>query len=133
MVMFNGLDMGMGSLARLSNAKTRSISAENFQGDNGKGGMAVDGTGADCARDLGVGWKLSPSVEIQAGSIFTMAEIEGPGAIQHIWLTCFPSHWRNLIIRMYWDDETEPSIEVPLGDFFCNGWQERCNVNSIPI
>jgi len=131
--MFNGLDMGMGSLARLSNAKTRSISAENVNGEKGKGGMATAGTGANCARDLGVGWKVSPSVEIPAGTTLTMAQIDGPGAIQHIWLTCFPTNWRNLIIRMYWDDEEEPSVEVPLGDFFCNGWQERCNVNSFPV
>lgn len=62
-----------------------------------------------------------------------MADITGPGAIQHIWLTCFPSNWRHMIIRMYWDDEQEPSVEVPLGDFFCNGWCERSNVNSMPI
>lgn len=95
--------------------------------------MATEGTGADCARDLGIGWKVSPSVEIAPGEIFTMADIEGPGAIQHIWLTCFPTHWRNMILRMYWDEEEQPSVEVPLGDFFCNGWQERCDVNSQPI
>lgn len=133
MIGFNGLDMGLGNLARVSNAKTRSISAENFTGEKGKGGMATEGTGARSARDLGVGWKVSPSVEIPAGSTFTLAEIDGPGAIQHIWLTCSPGHWRNLIIRMYWDNEEEPSVEVPAGDFFCNGWQERCNVNSFPI
>jgi hypothetical protein len=95
--------------------------------------MATDGTGADCARDLGKGWKISPSVKIPSGSVFTMADIEGPGAIQHIWMTCFPDKWRNLIIRMYWDEEEQPSIEVPFGDFFCNGWCERSNVNSLPI
>lgn len=130
---FNGLEMGIGSLARVSDAQTRSISAENFNGEKGKGGMATEGTGADCARDLGIGWKVSPSVEIAAGATFTMAEIDGPGAIQHIWLTCFPTHWRNMILRMYWDGEEQPSVEVPLGDFFCNGWQERCDVNSQPV
>lgn len=130
---YNGLDMGLGNLSRLSNAKTRSISAENFHGEKGKGGMATEGTGAASARDLGQGWKVSPSVEIPTGTIFTMADITGPGAIQHIWLTCFPSNWRHMIIRMYWDDEQEPSVEVPLGDFFCNGWCERSNVNSMPI
>jgi hypothetical protein len=130
---YNGLDMGLGSLARLSNAKTRSISPENFTGDKGKGGMATEGTGADCARDLGMGWKVSPSVDIEPGATFTMGYIEGPGAIQHIWLTCFPTFWRNLIIRFHWDDEELPSVEVPVGDLFCNGWQERTNVNSLPI
>lgn len=130
---FNGLDMGLGTLSRISTAKTRSISAENMSGEKGKGGMAVEGTGADCARELGQGWKISPSVNIQGESTFTLAEITGSGAIQHIWLTCFPAGWRNLIMRMYWDDELLPSVEAPLGDFFCNGWCERSNVNSLPI
>ena len=102
---FNGLFMGLGGLARLSRAKTRSISAENFTGEKGKGGMALEGTGAACARDLGRGWKVSPSIKIPAGSTFTLAEIEGPGAIQHIWMTCFPKYWRSLVLRMYWDGE----------------------------
>lgn len=130
---FNGLDMGLGSLTRISNAKTRSISAENMSGEKGKGGMATEGTGVNHARDLGQGWKISPSVIIPADSTFTVAEIQEPGAIQHIWMTCSPAGWRNLILRMYWDDEPAPSVEVPLGDFFCNGWCERSNVNSLPI
>lgn len=130
---FNGLDLGLGNLYRLSPAKTRSISAENFTGAKGQGGMATEGTGAECARDLGQGWKVSPSVNIAAGQTFTVAEIDGPGAIQHIWLTCFPESWRHMILRMYWDDEDTPSVETPLGDFFCNGWCERSNVSSLPI
>ena len=55
---FNGLGMNLGNLAKLSNAKTRSISAENPTGEKGKGGMAIQGTGAGCARDLGQGWKV---------------------------------------------------------------------------
>lgn len=133
MMNFNGLNMHLGNLSRLSNAQTRSISAENFTGEKGKGGMATDGTGAAASRDLGVGWKVSPSVEILPGETFTMGDIQGPGAIQHIWLTCHPTLWRNLIIRMYWDDEQEPSVEVPVGDLFCNGWGERSDVNSIPV
>ncbi|MCC3375463.1 glycoside hydrolase family 172 protein [Cohnella sp. REN36] len=130
---FNGLDMGLGNLARVSGAVTRSISAENPNGAKGGGAQATTGTGASCARDLGIGWKVSPSVDVTPGMVYTMAEIEGPGAIQHIWLTCHPNHWRTFILRMYWDGEETPSVEVPLGDFFCNGWQERCNVNSFPI
>lgn len=130
---FNGLNMSLGNLSRLSNAQTRSISAENFNGEKGQGGMATDGTGAEVARHLGQGWKVSPSIHIQPNQTVTLADIEGPGAIQHIWLTVFPSWWRKLIIRFYWDDEVTPSIEAPLGDFFCNGWGERCNVSSLPI
>ena len=56
---FNGLSMNMGNLPRLSHAKTRSISPENFTGEKGKGGMAIEGTAANAARDLGQGWKVS--------------------------------------------------------------------------
>ncbi|WP_328592616.1 glycoside hydrolase family 172 protein [Paenibacillus cymbidii] len=131
--MFNGLGMGLGNLSLLSRAKTRSISAENPTGEKGKGAMATEGTGAGCARDLGVGWKVSPSVVVKAGTVHTMGAIEGPGVIQHIWLTCAPTAWRYMIFRLYWDGEDQPSVEVPVGDFFANGWGERINVNSLPI
>ena len=78
MAAFNGLGMTLGSLPRLSRAKTRSISAENPAGEKGRGGMATEGTGADCARDLGQGWKVSPSVVIEPGQTYTIADIEGP-------------------------------------------------------
>ncbi|GGJ08444.1 hypothetical protein GCM10010885_16950 [Alicyclobacillus cellulosilyticus] len=132
-MVFSGLGMGLGNLSRLSNAKSRSISPENLTGEKGKGGMATEGTGKHAARDLGVGWKVSPSVIVKAHQTFTLAHIEGPGVIQHIWLTCFPQFWRSLVFRMYWDGEEQPSVETPVGDFFCNGWCERCNVNSLPI
>lgn len=131
--MFHGLGMGLGNIFQLSKAKSRSISPENFTGKKGKGGMATEGTGKGPARELGVGWKVSPSIMVQPKSTVILAEIEGPGVIQHIWMTCFPQHWRSLVLRMYWDGEETPSVEVPYGDFFCNGWNERCNVNSLPI
>src|ERR1700745_2904243 len=82
---YNGLDNHLSTLYRLSNAKTLSISPENFTGEKGKGGTATEGTGANAARDLGKGWKISPSVDIAAGATFTVAEVSGSGAIQHIW------------------------------------------------
>ncbi len=130
---FNGLHLNMGNISRLSKAKTRSISAENFQGEKGKGGMSTDGVSWSAAQDLGQGWKVSPCIHLKANSVATLAEIDGPGAIQHIWITTFPQFWRCLILRFYWDDEESPSIEVPLGDFFCNGWTDYCQVNSLPI
>lgn len=133
MAKFDGLGMGLGNLCRLSDAETRSISAENFTGEKGKGGMADTGTGAKAATGLGRGWKVSPSVYVGANATFTMAEIRGPGCIQHMWMTCTPKAWRDFILRIYWDDEPFPSVEVPVGDFFCNGWGERSNVNSLPI
>ena len=130
---FNGLGMGLHNIARLSHARTRSISAENVTGEKGQAGMATEGTGKNAARDLGQGWKVSPSINIQPRQTVTLADIQGPGAIQHIWNTVHPSWWRRLVLRVYWDGETTPSIETPLGDFFCNGWCERCNVASLPI
>ena len=82
---FNGLDVNMGNLYRISDAKTRSISAENKNGAKGAGGMAKEGN--DASRELGQGWKVSPCVSIKAGETYTVADIEGPGAIQHIWMT----------------------------------------------
>lgn len=130
--MFNGLGMDMGNLPRLSHAKTRSISPENTDGGKGRGGMATEGTGAHNARHLGQGWKISPSFDIEAGETLTMADIEGSGAIQHIWLTP-TGHWRFAILRIYWDDEEHPSVECPMGDFFACGWSEYAHVSSLAV
>ncbi|MEY2589026.1 MAG: hypothetical protein QOJ67_1010, partial [Acidimicrobiaceae bacterium] len=84
---FNGLGLHLGNLSRLSNAETRSISPENFTGAKGGGGRSTDGAAAEAARDLGLGWKVSPYVRIAPGATFELADIDGPGAIQQIWLT----------------------------------------------
>ncbi len=131
---FNGLDMGMGNLARLSHAQTRSISAENMKGEKGKGGMATEGLGAKAARDLGQTWKISPAVKIEPQQTFTVAEIQGPGAIQHIWMSPSPpENLRFSILRFYWDGEREPSVEVPVGDFFASGWGRYGQVSSLAV
>lgn len=137
---FNGLDTDMGNLYRLSNAQSRSISPENFTGEKGKGGMAKledkdkpnVANASEAARDLGQGWKVNPYIRIQPGQTFTIAEITGPGAIQHIWMTP-TGNWRFTIMRIYWDDETEPSVECPVGDFFGMGWNEYAPLTSLPI
>lgn len=131
---FNGLDMNMGTLHRLSDARTRSISPENFTGEPGKGGMATleQGNARNAARDLGQGWKVNPYVHIEPGQTFTLAEINGSGAIQHIWMTP-TGNWRYSILRFYWDDETTPSVEVPVGDFFGMGWGEYAQLSSLAV
>lgn len=129
---FNGIGSGMGNLFRMSSAKTRSISPENFNGAKGKGGMATTGTGANAARDLGKGWKISPSVVIKSKTTYTIAEIDSAGSIQHIWMTP-TGNWRYSILRFYWDDETEPSVEVPVGDFFGMGWGQYASLNSLAV
>jgi hypothetical protein len=129
---YNGLHLGMGNLSRLSRAKSRSISPENFTGEKGKGGMATEGTGAQAARDLGQGWKVSPSVRIEPKQTFTLAEIQGPGAIQHIWMTP-TGHFRYSILRIYWDGEATPSVEAPVGDFFACGWGKYAQISSLAV
>jgi len=132
---------GLGNLSKLSNAKTRSISPENFSGGKGKGGMAVPNEKAGvrnqanasrAARELGVGWKVNPYVHIDAGETFTLAEIDGSGVIQHIWMTP-TGNWSQSIIRFYWDGETEPSIEAPVGAFFGMGWNKYAPLNSLAM
>jgi hypothetical protein len=129
---FDGLSMSLGNLARLSDAKTRSISPENFTGEKGKGGMATEGTGARAARELGQGWKVSPSVRIEAGQTFVLADIKGSGAIQHIWMTPTGNN-RLTILRMYWDGEKNPSVECPVGDFFACGLGQYIKVTSLAV
>ena len=102
--------------------QTRSISPENFTGARGQGGRATEGTGAASARDLGQGWKVSPSVDIKAGETFELANIDHPGKITHIWITTHTDNWRTLVLRAFWDGQDQAAIEVPYGDFFCNGW-----------
>jgi hypothetical protein len=129
---FNGLTTGVGDLPRLSRARTRSISPENFTGEKGKGGMATEGTGANAARDLGQGWKVSPSVKIKPKQVFTLADIQGAGAIQHIWMTP-TGNWRFSILRFYWDGEASPSVEVPVGDFFASGAGRYAQISSLAV
>ncbi len=130
----DGVNNSLSNLFMLSNARTRSISPENFTGEIGKGGMARLGEGAASheARELGQGWKVSPYIIIAPGESFTLAEIEGPGSIQHIWMTP-TGNWRFYVLRIYWDDETEPSVEVPVGDFFGMGWGKYAHLNSLAI
>jgi hypothetical protein len=129
---FDGLALNLGNLCRLSPAQTRSISAENFRGEKGKGGMATEGAGMNAARELGQGWKISPCVSIKEAQTFVLADIQGSGAIQQIWMT--PSgQWRYSILRIYWDGEKEPSVEVPVGDFFACGWGKYAQVSSLAV
>jgi len=145
---FSGTAMGLGSIDRLSHAKTRLITAENVYGEKGRGGMAEisaepqsevarigqrwDGPNA-CARELGRGWKVRPCITLPTRETTTLVDVDGPGYIQHIWITVDHGRYRDLILRIYWDGETEPSVEAPVGDFFCNGFNTRVNVNAIPI
>ncbi len=129
---YDGLTNSLSNIYRTSDAKTYSISPENPTGGKGMGGMATEGTGAHASRELGQGWKISPSIEVKAGQTITLADIDGSGQIEHIWMT--PSgNWRLSILRMYWDGETDPSVEVPVGDFFAMGWDKYAPISSLAI
>ncbi len=130
-------NLGLGGVPLISSAKTRSISAENPTGAAGSGAMALPEPGPDGrpnpARNLGQGWKVRPCIAIPGRTTVTLAEIEGPGVIQHIWITTRVEAYRTCILRCYWDGEAEPSVEAPLGDFFACGHGMRTIVNSMPI
>jgi len=76
------------------------------------------------------------AIRLQKGESKTIAVLEGPGCIQHIWLIAnsmdirYP---RAVVLRIYWDDADVPSVETPLGDFFAVGNGMRANVNSLPV
>ena len=147
--------MHLGNIMKISEAQTRSISPENVYGEKGRGGMAEVSTEPQeevvkigqkwggpntLTESLGRGWKVRPAINLPAESITTIMDVDGPGVIQHMWFTIEPHQLRHLILRIYWDGEETPSVEVPLGDFFCNGWKEYmneawrpANINSLPI
>ena len=131
---FSGLNTNMGNLFRTSKAKTRSISPENYTGEKGKGGMTPleEGSSKHAAQSLGLGWKVNPYITLQPGETFTIADIDGPGCIQHIWLTP-TGKWRNTILRMYWDGQEQPSVECPIGDFFASSWNYYAPLNSLAV
>jgi hypothetical protein len=131
---YDGLSNGIGNLYKLSNAKTYSIGPENLTGEKGKGAMATLGAGSasEAARDLGQGWKVNPYIVVKPGQTFTLAEINGAGSIQHMWMTP-TGDWRLSILRMYWDDEKDPSVEVPVGDFFAMGWSKYAPITSLAV
>ncbi len=124
----------MFELSKIRHFESRSISAENFKGEKGKGGMATEGCSKDAARDLGQGWKVSPAVFIESGETFEIASIDGPGIIKHIWITDACPQNRKLIIRIYWEGSDTPSVEAPLGDFFAAAeHQNYTQVTSLPV
>jgi hypothetical protein len=132
---------GLGALPLMSDAQTRSISAENPTGGKGKGAMAIPKAGdpdlphAHMTAHLGQGWKTRPFLSIKAGQTATLMDVAGPGVIQHIWIVCgqWGVHGRTCILRAYWDDEATPSIESPVTDFFAVGHDKFAAVNSLPV
>ena len=129
---WNGLGVGLGNVWRLADAETRSISPENFTGEKGRGGMATEGTGAGPGRELGPGME-----DLAVGRDRAARDVR---ARRHRRLGRDPTHlahadgyWRNQILRMYWDDDPQPAVECPVGDFFACGWGEYAQVSSLAV
>lgn len=137
--MFAGLNLGLGSLPLLSNARTRSLSAENPTGEKGGGARrSPDSDDADlphssAAEDLGKGWKVRPFLRVVKGDVATIADVAGPGIIQHIWMGTSAETYRQCILRFYWDEENEPSVETPLSDFFAIGHDTYAKFGSLVV
>lgn len=74
---------------------------------------------------------------IPDGERRTLFEVEGAGMINHIWITIAPPppnlSRNDIILRMYWDGEENPSVESPIGPFFGQGWDESYNFSSLPL
>ncbi|MFW5653163.1 MAG: glycoside hydrolase family 172 protein [Planctomycetota bacterium] len=129
--------LGLGAITRISDAETRSITAENPTGERGGGAKANVGDDTNttqAASELGRGWKVRPCIHLDAGQSADIVDVEGPGAIQHIWMTVEPEKTRYFTLRIFYDDQQDhPAVECPLGDFFANGADGCAIVNSMPI
>jgi hypothetical protein len=74
---------------------------------------------------------------IKDGAKAIIMDVKGAGVITHIWITIAPEaekiNRNDIIIRMYWDGNSFPSVESPIGPFFGNGWNEAYNFVSLPL
>lgn len=101
---------GLSGVARVDTSlDSRAITFENPTGERGAGGTAHGGR------------KGAPNRRVRAGERLVLADIEGPGTVNHIWLTVPPTApelMRGLVLEAFYDGAEEPSISVPLLDFF---------------
>ena len=134
---FSGI---LASLPLQAGVETRQISAENPTGEKGKACLWDPDPSnpflahSDKAVDLGRGWKVRPFIAVKAGETVTLADVAGPGCINEIFLTSDHASYGAFAVRMYWDEETAPSVEVPLGAFFAMGHDAHPHmVASLPV
>jgi hypothetical protein len=135
-----GSGTGLAALPDLiPDAQSRMVSPENPTGERGKGAMAspsADLPFSTAASELGQGWKVQPFLKLAPHSTTTIMDVEGPGTIEHIWMATmkdFRGVGRATVLRFYWDNETSPSVEVPLSDFFAIGSDKFAPVNSAAV
>ena len=113
-----------------------SVCPENPTGEKGNGGKALlgEGSASNAARELGQGWKVNPYVVLGAGNTAVLADVEGEGAIKHIWITDSAKDGRQLILKIYFDGREKPAVHVPLSDFFANAdYRTYKQINSLAI
>ncbi|MBD3265514.1 DUF2961 domain-containing protein [bacterium] len=111
----------VGAMPIITQAQSRAVTMENPLGLPGQGGQAKGGRkGSPCFRNL------------EPGKTHTLMDIQGCGVIRHIWITIRPNqeHYRNAILRMYWDGADIPSVEVPILDFFAQAHGANQPLNS---
>lgn len=106
--------MALGDLARLRDYESRRLSSWDRSGGN---------------RDF---------LLIPPGERVTFGAIEGAGIVRHLWMTMLSlpeerDELRQTVLRIFWDGESSPSVEVPLGDFFGIGFGLRRNFVSQPL
>ncbi|MFQ6076978.1 MAG: glycoside hydrolase family 172 protein [Candidatus Bathyarchaeia archaeon] len=94
----------------------------------------------DCKRRRISSWDRTGGnadyIVVPEGATAILANIRGAGCITHIWLTiACDTKWylRKMLIRMFWDGERDPSVEVPIGDFFGIGHGITKNFVSLPL
>lgn len=108
--------------------QSRSISPENPTGAKSGGGREASprdpdtGQATGPTRDLGVGWKVKPLIHLAPGQTTTIADIDGPGLICSMWMTPAGVPYRDVILRITWDDQDRPAVECPVGDFFASAY-----------
>ena len=124
----------LNNLITKKDIRTFSVSPENLTGEKGKGGMAIEGSASTAARELGQGWKVNPFLVSQPGEATILANVQGQGAIKHIWITDSAKAGRLLILRIFFDGQKTPAVEAPLSDFFCNAdYKEYRQLSSIAM
>ena len=124
------------NLTTQKDIKTFSISPENFTGEKGQGGKTLveKGTASFAASELGIGWKVNPYLYAQPNSTLVLADVKGQGAIKHIWIVDSAEYGRQLILKIYFDGQKNPSVRVPLSDFFANAdYNDFRKISSLPI
>ena len=121
-------------LTEKKNIRSFSVCPENLTGEKGKGGMATEGTASYAARELGQGWKINPYLVVEPGEHKILADVRGQGAIKHFWITDNAKAGRQLILRIWFDGQKNPAVEVPLTDFFASAdIREYRQLTSLPI